>query len=60
MREIGDCQWTTAHLAQTRAALLNRELFRHRENIEPITPEFYAIENTVVAYQALATLPPPP
>ncbi|MFN0102867.1 MAG: hypothetical protein ACKV2U_12340, partial [Bryobacteraceae bacterium] len=54
VREISDCQWTAARLAQTRTAMLNRELFRHRENVEPIAPEFQDIEPTAVAYQAIA------
>ncbi|MFN0102453.1 MAG: hypothetical protein ACKV2U_10240 [Bryobacteraceae bacterium] len=49
VREISDCQWTAARLAQTRTAMLNRELFRHQANVEPIAPEFQDIETTAVA-----------
>ncbi len=57
VREITDLQWSNLRVRTALHALLNRELLRTADKIVPLVPEHATIENTVAAYESVATSP---
>ena len=53
VREITDLQWSNARARLALHALLNRELIRTGAAVQPLTPDNFAIENIIAAYDSV-------